>query len=396
MAEIVWARTLAEGFEQYEWLIDDDCQHGSLQDLAVAANNNPVIFLVSASDVLLMEINLPVKNRRLLKKALPFALEDWLTQDVDQYHLAWSPQYKDRVLVAAIAHETMQHRVNHFQTAAINLQAIYPETLLLPLQQDGAAVLIDRGRAIVRYGNCSGGGIDSAHLPMLLEKVIAENQQIRSVRIWTTELMPELVLDKNIGIESKLILSGLAFLIDHKQEPLELNLLSSPYSQNDKAQKNWQVWLPSIALILMAFVWQFGVALNNYWSYKDQLLALQTQNQQLFKQTFPNIKRLVNLKTQAEQEMLTLKKMASPGGAEFLNLIYHSGEILKQTPLLQLQEINFTNDVLTIRLTATALAEIEQFKQQLENQNAMSVKIQTAEANDKGFWARLEITRKSS
>jgi len=74
-----------------------------------------------------------------------------------------------------------------------------------------------------------------------------------------------------------------------------------------------------------------------------------------------------------------------------MRLLYRFGETLIANPDFQLRQLDFVNDVLQLQLTAPNISQIEQFKQQLENGNALSVKIQSEEAGQNSVEVHLEI-----
>ena len=80
-------------------------QSGTLQEAAVAASGLRVSVLAPASDCLLTTVSVPGSNRQKLVRAVPYALEEQLTVDVEDLHFALGPELGDgnhAVLVIAI------------------------------------------------------------------------------------------------------------------------------------------------------------------------------------------------------------------------------------------------------------------------------------------------------
>jgi len=383
-----------------QWLLVNDAmlselQQGTLQDLANNAKNRPVTLLLPASDVLLLAVDLPVKSSSQIKKALPFALEDLLADDVETYHLVWHRQPKDKVYVAAISHDKFQACLLHFQDVGIELDSVYPETLCLPYQDQSCSILIDQQNAILRSGQWLGGGIDVEILPAFVDKLLEENPQLQSLQVWdagaTAQWLSELPINKvQHQMDSPLQL----LQVGAEKLGGELNLLSGRYNRKRTADWQWQKWVPAFGIILLAALIQTGGFLNGYWSQKSELAALETQTLVLFKQTFPDVKRVVNIKVQADQQLTELKKQSVGNGSRFMRLLYQSGEVLSANPGFQLRQLDFVNDILQLQLIAPDISQVEQFKQQLESSNELSVKIQSAEAGQNGVEAHLEIREK--
>jgi general secretion pathway protein L len=129
---------------------------------------------------------------------------------------------------------------------------------------------------------------------------------------------------------------------------------------------------------------------------QSQLAELEAANQALFQQTFPNIKRIVNIKAQAEQELLALQKQGGGNSSLYLRLLYQSGENLAKDQALQVQALEFTNGILSLHLTGSSIAQIETFKQSMEKTPGIRVNIQSAETGDQGLSAHLDISEQSS
>lgn len=379
-----------------EWLFLDtpsgQPQSGSWQDLAGAAKDKQLILLLPASAVLLVEISLPIKNTAQLKKALPFALEDLLADDVENYHLAWLKQPQDKVAVAAISHEKMTEYMQLVNNAGIELDSIIPESLCLPYQSDAYSVLVDAAQAILRTGQWQGGGIDAEFLPVLLGKLRDECLACQQLQIWSTQPVTDLRAMLPFECIEHALISPLQLFAEGLNTALELNLLSGPYAKQSKANTRWQQWLPAVAIIVLAVSIQTGSLLQQTWRQRAQLATLESQTLDLFKQTFPDIKRVVNVKAQADQQLIELKKHSSQSASTFMHLLYQSGEHLKDNSALQLKKLNFANGSLLMQLNAPDIGQLEQFKQQTVD--SVQVKIQSADSGTNGVEAHLEIREK--
>ena len=399
MTDRIIARLHNQETELVQWLslsntTPSEPEQGSFQDLANAAQNSPVTLLLPASAVLLLAVELPIKSANQIIKALPFALEDLLANDVESYHLVWHRQPKGKVYVAAVSHDLMQTCLLRFQELGIELTKIYPETLCLPYQDLSCSILVDQQHAILRTGQWLGGGIESEFLPDCLDKLFTENPQFQAIQIWASDTavqLPDAKLPSNITKHE--IASPLQLLqVGATQLTEEFNLLSGRYGKKNTADWQWQKWLPAIAILLLAVLIQTGALLNSYWAQKAELATLETQTLDLFKKTFPEVKRIVNMKVQADQQLAELKQQGAGNGSRFMQLLYGSGEMLIANPSFQLRQLDFANDLLQLRLTASDLSQLEQYKQQLEN-IAFSVRILSAESVQNALEAQIEIRK---
>jgi general secretion pathway protein L len=400
MADQILTRFINQENDAVEWLpindsIPSEPVQGTLKDLAIFAKNKQVILLLPASDVLFLGVNLPIKSASQINKALPFALEDLLADEIETYHLVWYRQPKDMLYVAVISHDKFQAYLLGFQELGIELTGVYSETLCLPFDDQTCSILIDQQNAILRTGQWLGGGIDVEVLSVWIDKLIAENPELQSLQIWQTSktkpLLNELTINKtHHEIDSPLLL----FQMAAAKLGEGFNLLSGSYGRKTTTDLQWKKWLPALVIFGLAAFIQTGIMLKSYWSQKTELAALETQTLALFKQSFPDVKRIVNIKVQAEQQLADLKKQQPGNGSRFIRLLYGTGQILSANSAFQLQQLDFTNDILQLQLTAPEMTQLEQFKQQLENSNELSVKILSAESAQNALEAHLEIREK--
>lgn len=395
MAETLLAR-MTPNPPLYEWTslsAPGTVQQGSLQQLASAATNASVILLLPATDVLLFTAELPVAHRQIAR-ALPYAIEDWLANEVETYHLVWHKLPDGLVAVAAIAHERLQRLLQPCHDAGVKLEAVYAETLLLPYQDGEISVLLTGGHAAVRYGQWQGGGSDRDFLPLFIEKSIEKTLSDKPLpahlQVWSDQACT-LPWPDGWQTTIELIAEPLVMLAANLPEKPALNLLAGQYRPNNTAQLRWRHWLPAATLLLLAVGLQYGIVLNHYWQSESELQALETTNKDLFKQTFPHLKRIVNIKTQAEQEMIALRKQGHNGGSVFLRLLHQTGEVLSQHPDLQLQALEFANNTLTLQLTSSDVGQVDQFKQSLQDTHGLGVKMLSADPDENGVTARIDI-----
>lgn len=398
MSEPVIARRLADG--SLEWLqaaaADGEktpVVHGDIRQLAQWSEGRPVVLLLPASDVLLLALELPVKTNNQIKQALPFALEDLLADELEVYHWSWH-KHHDKVCVAAIGHEPLKNIVDASAEAGIRLAAVYSEALALPYQEGHCSVLFDGGNVIFRQSQWLGGGIEAAIAGEVFAKLRAD-QEIQGFDVWQT--------GGQAGIASHAIDQAAVQPIDKAltllqngaaQLGAEGNLLAGVYQVDNSAGPQWRQWLPATAVVLLALVMQTGALLYRYLNEKDQLSQLEAQTEVLFRQTFPDIKRIVNIKAQAGQQLAELEKQSSNQGSRFMRMLFKVGETLNALPGFQLKQLEFVNDSLLLQLFAPDISQLEQFKQQLETARRLAVKVQSAEAGENSVEVHLEVREK--
>ena len=105
---------------ELEWLIEDTLQSGDWETLAAAAKQQPVILIAPAIDVLLLPIALPPLRPQRLLKAIPFAVEDQLSEEITDYHFVLSKPFDAAInTVAVISKATLAAWIDAATVAAV-------------------------------------------------------------------------------------------------------------------------------------------------------------------------------------------------------------------------------------------------------------------------------------
>ena len=99
------------GDDYLRWAVCDDKSntvkahgHGNFADAAKAAERRKVVMVVAGTEMLLEEASVPTTNLSKALKAVPYALEEQLAQDIEDSHFAFGSRLKsNRIPVAVIA-----------------------------------------------------------------------------------------------------------------------------------------------------------------------------------------------------------------------------------------------------------------------------------------------------
>ena len=148
MPQILLLRLPPSGQEDTEWLVMDDSaesattrQRGSLTLAAAVSRTGKVVALVPATQTLLAEPELPPGSGIKLARAVPFALEEQLTEDIEQMSFAIGRRRASGgTTVAAVSRAVLQKWIADLRAAGLEPVAIYPDILLMP-ENPGHTVL---------------------------------------------------------------------------------------------------------------------------------------------------------------------------------------------------------------------------------------------------------------
>ncbi len=158
MPQSLLIRLPPPGQEETEWLILDEAgaptptrQRGTLSLAAAVWRTGRVVALAPAAQILLAEPELPPGGGAKLARAVPFALEEQLTEDVDQLSFAIGHRRSTGgTPVAVVSRSALQGWIADLSAAGFDPQAIYPDISLMPENPGQTVLWLEHERLAVR------------------------------------------------------------------------------------------------------------------------------------------------------------------------------------------------------------------------------------------------------
>ncbi|MEQ6340864.1 MAG: type II secretion system protein GspL [Gammaproteobacteria bacterium] len=400
--------------DEVDWLRMDESarhdlavHHDPLPDIAAAAAACRVILLVPGAEVLLTSAAVPGGNRQKIASAVPYALEEQLASDVDNLHFALGERRDDGRISAAVAVKTqLDAWLERLRQAGIEPDAVVPDILALPWASGTWTVLMDGDRALVRTARQAGFVADGDNLDTLLRLALNEAGDARPERIRIihplaapaqSENSPsELSYDLDVTVDTETVGEPVfAILCRGYDEPDALNMLQGAYSRREQLGKLWRPWRPVAALAAVLLLIQGSMMVTDYMRLNSERQVLAQQIEQVYLQTFPDARKVVNARVQMEERLKELRG----GGADeagFMGLLADIGPGLKETPSVEVQRISYNEGKIDLALLIADLQSLDKLKQRLTTQRGLNVDIQSAASRDGRVEALLQIKGKAS
>ena len=124
---------------------------GNLEDAAAIARERQVVAIAPGSSVTLARPELPVRAGSKLAQVVPYAMEESLAGEVENFHFSIGATAEDgSTQVAAMRREELRSWIDALASAGIDAQAIVPDTLCLPDNPGKIVAVIDSGLLLVR------------------------------------------------------------------------------------------------------------------------------------------------------------------------------------------------------------------------------------------------------
>ncbi len=157
-------RLLADG--RLRWL--NPAGRGGVQTGVPAPDRECELWVVlPAEDVLLMQMPRVARSPAQLQQALPYAIEEQLAAPIETQHVAWAAAADpDQVLVAVVARARLDALLATLREHGLEPDVLIPEPLLLAWSAAASTLLLEPGRALLRYGEARAfvGQPDELHL----------------------------------------------------------------------------------------------------------------------------------------------------------------------------------------------------------------------------------------
>lgn len=378
------------------WVVGEgEPAHGELAAAAAAFQGQPCTAFVPGLRVLLTRVAVPSRKRAQQARAVPFALEEELAEELDQLHFALGHFAAGEVPVAVLDRAWLGTWLEALEAAGIGVSAMVPDVLAVPWDGVRWSLLPVAGGVLVRTGAQSGFAADLANLRPLLAAALEEAGDDAPERL---RVLPTAAPDPHLGVlplpedREAPMRSPLLWLAAGMDPATAVDLFQGDFDRTVGGESPWRAWQPAVALglLLLALVGGFQVA--DYLRLRDESAALGQEISRLYREAFPDARTMVKPRFRTEQLVAELR--AGTGGDQgFLRLLGLAAGPLVATPGTEVRGLNYRNGTLTVDLRVPALQALDRLKQAITVAGQVTVTIQSATARDGGVESRLQITQ---
>ncbi len=387
--------------DAWRWLrLGDDAKPqgsihaGSLANAAAEAGGLRVTVLVPGTECLLSQVKIPGRNRQKLLRAVPFALEEQLSDEVENLHFAVGKPLADGALpVVIISRNYMQGLMDAIAAAGLDVQQVISELQAIPAVENEITVLLDGEIALVRSGPFSGYVADSDNLGLLLAAEPRDEEAslpVLNLLLREHSLLPdtsayaaETLVQQFTGDPLTILASGL--------DANAVNLLQGTFSRTGEWLRILRPWRATAALLLVGVLVSIVVMGIDYVRLDSESDRLRAEIEDSFRKALPGVTRIVNPRVQMQQHLDQVLRGQDAGGG-FLGLLARSGTVFKDMQGVEVQGVTFRAGRLDVDLTVSNLQLLDALKQSLSQAGKLSVDIQSATTGaDQQVQSRLRI-----
>lgn len=353
---------------------------------------NHWLIIIPGQQVLMTTVPLPKTNRRELVKAIPYILEDQLTNEVDKLYFALGDYHTQNCLtVAVIDKKIFEHYLHLLKAYQIFPTVMLPDYLVIPFIENRWSLMINDEMAFMRTEKQSGFATFHNNIRLLLQLTLEKYkeklpQKINVYNISKSNRKNLEAANHLVAIENISRQNPFAYLETLQNPPF--NLLQHRYRPTLKLTHQNRHWLfAGIMGVIWLVVLLGGKSIIGY-DLKYHLHNLQTQLNQNYQQLFPGSAEIVDPRQRIEHELNALTRNSRD--SRLTHLLGQTAAILHHYPNVNLQSLNYQHSVLSLQLTVDNLAQLTKFVHQL-NEQGLDVKQNQLNTDNKKITAELII-----
>jgi len=355
--------------ERCAWVLEID---GRLQSGAAECKDLPrppeatrVRVLIPADRITHAAIPIAARDPKLIKQAIPYALEEQLAEDIEQMHFAHGPRDKEgRVQVRAIRREELERLLDRLRQQGLEPDGVFSELDCLPLPAEGWVTLAWNGMLLARGSQGEALALEQGLLGPLLDGApVHAIDPPEGALIWLHRRLSERGMINLIG-------NGRARALGDRLRP----------------------WRIPAALAAAALILQAGLMAYETHNLKRQRAELQAEIERMAREAAPDIKRWVNPVAQLRQRAAGDTAPSAEGG--MLTLLAQLAPALAAQSDIKLGNLNFQGGTLEAQLSATESASLEALVKTLRQKPGLAAELTEQRVEGGQATARLRLKEK--
>ena len=385
---------------------------GLLSEAKADIGAREVIVLVPSTEVLTTSVDLPIRGGAKLQAALPYALEEYLADDVDKLHFAAGPRRASgKTPVSVVNHERIAEWNELLADADIHASSIIAESyglaripgtisMLLVKNQvfinDGGDIElvmqdVSPGDALAAIGALDDGSkadsSEEAQAPLLPHHVLVfcdAEDEARYQHDW-------IAMREELGsVDVKLLADGvMPRLAATVATGAGINLLQGVYGAKKEYGSLFRQWKYAAILLLALGVIGIAAKATDYYV----LLRQEAELQQIFNTEYRQILPGAPDTADPARVIESLKRRVGTVTSTpvFLQSMDQLSRAMQQNPEASIVAISYRARVVDIRVTAPNVAMLDNIERAVDQNGQFQATIQSTDQDGERVNGRIQI-----
>lgn len=394
-----------DGFDLgVEWLIKENngsvrgsgvTDYRGLADIAdpnvdwLTNPDNTVVYLPSQF-VLMVTCEVPGRSAAQIRRALPFAAEEYVATDIELMHIAHGAiKPGEAVLCNIVAHEVMENWLACFKSLQVNPGYFVADSAVMPSGDGLASVLFEGGTALVASAD-QAATLDRGNLVLALnslqaDRIITINGEISDLERTQLADAPDLefVAVPEAGV--------IDYLADQFDGASFINLLQERYTATKPPTPHAGTWRNVGALaaawLVIAFI---GMIAQGWWA-SSEADRLHDESFALYQSLFPTDSQPGSVDQLRRRMRAKLGQKSADGqGSAFVDLTANIANVLDTGSQVDSMSFSGQRQELTIEVMLKSYADLDTIKEKLAGAG-VAVEVVSAEQEPAGARSRLRL-----
>jgi len=419
MSEYLVIRISEDPYQSASWIAVDSsgARRGSpatglLSNARTDIGDREVIVLVPSAEVLTTSVDIPIRGGAKLQAALPYALEEYLADDVEKLHFAaGSRRSSGRTPVSVVNHERLRSWLEILDDADINASSIVadsyglariPGTISMLLAEDHVFINdggdielvmqdVSPGDALAAIGALDDGIEDENQLesdaPALPRHVLVYCDAGDEERYQHDWIAMRQELD---SVDVKLLADGIMpRLAVTVATGAGINLLQGAYGVRKEYGGLFKPWKYAAILLLAFGIVGIGAKATDYYLLSQQEAELQQMFNTEYREIIPGAPETDD----PTRVVASLRARAGTvtSAPVFLQSMEQLSRAMQQNREARIEAISYRAGVVDVRITAPNVAMLDNIQKAVGQNGQFQATIQSTDQDGEKVNSRIQI-----
>jgi len=376
-----------------------DLLKADLNCISQMAMQAKVHLVIASSDAFSTQVQVPKKAQRLLRKAVPYMLEEEVASPVEEMFFALGERNKNEQLeVRAINRNYLERILEEFKAAEIEIKALYLDHDFIAPPELGIRLVIDQQECWFISQESERWTCHIDDFNWLIQKYLASDSDEElpvaiPLEIYAGQECDTFVRNLPVGrfaVEQNYFDDLNQFLLDNQSRPI--NLLQAEYEpkKETSSRRFFLIQTAKVASWVLAAFLVYQTTLIYTLSEKKQQLVKQQIS--IYKQAFPKVRK-VRMPYRSMKSYLS-KIGATSGDGNFLSLLSSVSNEIQDLSKIYPTNLSYDNQrkELKLDLIASDLMVLDQFADALKK-SGHSVERSSETQRGSGYSSRITLKK---
>jgi general secretion pathway protein L len=399
MSETLLIHYNIEHAHQATWALCNDAGEltgklttGSLEELSNMSARHTAVVLLNSQCLHINQLHLPTQNMQKLLKAVPYAIEEFIAEDIEDFHFVVAKnKNSDTTSVVGIDKTTLQNIIAIFQQHNITVEKIIPDVLCLTASDRQWACLNFEQDSYLQTDTLNGMVLSHDILPYVINSRLQDEKQTKPEKIllFSEQDKPSAFDQLQIDDDEIEIINisfnthPLVVFCGQYKQASALNLLQNKFKPKRKSSGYWQHWRLAASLAAVWLTLHLGLTGFQYSQLKDENNIAKAEIEKIYRNAFPQSRKIVNPRSQMEQKLNELKGSSGNSSSGLVFLLAESfGTLSQDRENITLQSLTFRNSKMDIQIDSANLQAIETLNKKLNENKKLKSEI-TSSSSEK-------------